>query len=214
MNIEDYAERLRQLKKSIQDIKVHNRKLMEQEDKRDGQSSSSSLMSRKPKVYSMHDDEDDDEEKRSSDEQSDMRTNLFSYTVQDFIDWEKKQEGKRKHKEGSSGSGSRRRLQYLAKRSYDKDLEATLQKQEQSGLSGSQGKKETQFKIHKNTGKVHLQDDKRLVDQLAQNLIQTSEKRYASKRKEMETKDNSSQGTNYVNDKNKQFNESLSKRWS
>ncbi|KAL3229967.1 Pre-mRNA-splicing factor SYF2 [Nakaseomyces bracarensis] len=195
MNLEEYSSRLRQLKRSIQDIKVHNRKLMAEE-----RSSEQDNVSGKPKVYSMRDDEDGDEEKRSSDEQSDMRTNLFNYTVQDFINWEKKQDGKKRR-------GGR---QYLAKRSYDKDLETALQKQFGSGQADKP--RETEFKIHKSTGKVHLKDDKKLVDQLAQNLIATSDRRYELKKKELEANEIKSTGTNSVNDKNRHFNQTLDKR--
>lgn len=192
MNLEDYNEKLKLLKKSVQDIKIRNRNLLKQEaeEKEKGL---------KPRVYSMHDDEDDSDEKRSSDEQSDMRTNLFQYTVQDFIDWEKRQQRKKKNKlESKSGM----RLQHLAKNTYDKELQ-NLPRPEFKMKA-----KETQFRINKDSGKVDIKDNKELVQRLSQNLKETAKQRYDSNRKIANDKEHTSLSGS-INAKNLQFNKSL-----
>ncbi|EJS43634.1 syf2p [Saccharomyces arboricola H-6] len=207
MDLVKLDQKLKELRRNRVNVSIKNRKLADRELQEAGSS-------RKPKVYSM-DDVNDRDESVSDTEDSD-KNKAFHYTVQEYDTWEKKR------KQSKIGQSQRSGNSYdqLAKLSYEKTLrnlatqsfnkhEISVRDEDNENLT----RKGRNNKIQKDakTGKIRVVDDDALVNKLASTLESESKKRYESRKRQMEGADTPFGVESFINDKNKQFNEKLSR---
>lgn len=174
------------MKRKGVDVSVKNRKEAEKEEKQAKQSG-------KPKVYSMNEDETFKDQK-----EEDTRGKLLNYSIKDYEKWQLKRTAKLKNSDGSS-------QQDLAKYTYDKEI----REMEKDG-SLNRGKV-TKARLN-GKGRIQINDDKKSLEQLADNLNKSTKRRYIERKKQAEKLDSSTTG-GFINDKNKQFNEKLSRQF-
>lgn len=186
MDLTDLLGKLKYLKRKGVDVSVKNRKEAEKEEKQAKQSG-------KPKVYSMNEDETFKDQK-----EEDTRGKLLNYSIKDYEKWQLKRTAKLKNSDGSS-------QQDLAKYTYDKEI----REMEKDG-SLNRGKV-TKARLN-GKGRIQINDDKKSLEQLADNLNKSTKRRYIERKKQAEKLDSSTTG-GFINDKNKQFNEKLSRQF-
>lgn len=186
MDLANLSGKLKYLKRKGVDVSVKNRKEAEKEEKQAKQSG-------KPKVYSMNEDETFKGQK-----EEDTRGKLLNYSIKDYEKWQLKQTAKLKNSDGSS-------QQDLAKYTYDKEIRE-MEKDE----SLNRGKV-TKARLN-GKGRIQINDDKKSLEQLADNLNKSTKRRYIERKKQAEKLDSSTTG-GFINDKNKQFNEKLSRQF-
>lgn len=186
MDLANLSGKLKYLKRKGVDVSVKNRKEAEKEEKQ-------AKRSGKPKVYSMNEDETFKDQK-----EEDTRGKLLNYSIKDYEKWQLKQTAKLKNSDGSS-------QQDLAKYTYDKEIRE-MEKDE----SLNRGKV-TKARLN-GKGRVQINDDKKSLEQLADNLNKSTKRRYIERKKQAEKLDSSTTG-GFINDKNKQFNEKLSRQF-
>lgn len=186
MDLANLSGKLKYLKRKGVDVSVKNRKEAEKEEKQAKQSG-------KPKVYSMNEDETFKDQK-----EEDTRGKLLNYSIKDYEKWQLKQTAKLKNSDGSS-------QQDLAKYTYDKEIRE-MEKDE----SLNRGKV-TKARLN-GKGRIQINDDKKSLEQLADNLNKSTKRRYIERKKQAEKLDSSTTG-GFINDKNKQFNEKLSRQF-
>lgn len=186
MDLANLSGKLKYLKRKGVDVSVKNRKEAEKEEKQAKQSG-------KPKVYSMNEDETFKDQK-----EEDTRGKLLNYSIKDYEKWQLKQTAKLKNSDGSS-------QQDLAKYTYDKEIRE-MEKDE----SLNRGKV-TKARLNEK-GRIQINDDKKSLEQLADNLNKSTKRRYIERKKQAEKLDSSTTG-GFINDKNKQFNEKLSRQF-
>lgn len=174
------------MKRKGVDVSVKNRKEAEKEEKQAKQSG-------KPKVYSMNEDETFKDQK-----EEDTRGKLLNYSIKDYEKWQLKQTAKLKNSDGSS-------QQDLAKYTYDKEIRE-MEKDELLNRG-----KVTKARLN-GKGRIQINDDKKSLEQLADNLNKSTKRRYIERKKQAEKLDSSTTG-GFINDKNKQFNEKLSRQF-
>lgn len=186
MDLANLSGKLKYLKRKGVDVSVKNRKEAEKEEKQAKQSG-------KPKVYSMNEDETFKDQK-----EEDTRGKLLNYSIKDYEKWQLKQTAKLKNSDGSS-------QQDLAKYTYDKEIRE-MEKDE----SLNRGKV-TKARLN-GRGRIQINDNKKSLEQLADNLNKSTKRRYIERKKQAEKLDSSTTG-GFINDKNKQFNEKLSRQF-
>lgn len=186
MDLTNLSGKLKYLKRKGVDVSVKNRKEAEKEEKQAKQSG-------KPKVYSMNEDETFKDQK-----EEDTRGKLLNYSIKDYEKWQLKQTAKLKNSDGSS-------QQDLAKYTYDKEIRE-MEKDE----SLNRGKV-TKARLN-GKGRIQINDDKKSLEQLADNLNKSTKRRYIERKKQAEKLDSSTTG-GFINDKNKQFNQKLSRQF-
>ncbi|CAI4062504.1 Syf2p SKDI_07G3760 [Saccharomyces kudriavzevii IFO 1802] len=207
MELDKLDQKLKVLKRKGVNVSIKNRKLADREIQEAG-------LNRKPKVYSMEDVNDGAEP--VEDAETSDKDKAFHYTVQEYNAWKQKQ-NQRKNGQGQRSGNS---YDQVAKLSYEKTLRNLVtqnsNKNENSvnkNDSNSSPKNGAIHKIQRNikTGKIEIVDDDKLVNKLAFTLESESKKRYEARRKQMENAKTPSSVESFINDKNKQFNEKLSR---
>ncbi|QHS73437.1 Syf2p [Saccharomyces paradoxus] len=209
MDFNKLDEKLKELKRKRVNVSIKSRKLADREIQEVG-------ANRKPRVYSMEDVNDADESAENM--ESSDKEKAFHYTVQEYNAWE------RRHHQGETGQSQGSGISYdqLAKLSYEKTLRnLAAQKQNSSNQDSFVDKEENKNKPKKGridrvqkdtrTGKIRIADDDKLVNKLAVSLESESKKRYESRKRQMENAKSLYGVESFINDKNKQFNEKLSR---
>ncbi|CCC70152.1 hypothetical protein NCAS_0E00820 [Naumovozyma castellii] len=190
IDLEGYSRKLKELKRKAQDATIENRLLVDRESK-DIESSG------KPRVYNMQDDQDNQLETQEEDA-DDKVAKLMNYTLRQYEEWEKKQKDK-KIKDDSSD------MKQLAMFSYDKGVSNLNRFRTDKTTT----EREVQIQVNSKTGKVNIQDEKKLVNDLAKNLTKTANKRYMVTKKKLDARSKDSSAEGYINERNKHFNEKL-----
>ena len=188
-------------------VSIKNRKLADREIQE-------ANVNRKPRVYNMEDINDVDESVGYT--ESSDKDRAFHYTAQEYIAWEQR------HHQRKIGQSKRSGISYdqLAKLSYEKTLRnlATQDLSEYDNFVNEKDHKNISKisridRIQKDTktGKIRIADDHKLVNKLAVSLESESKKRYEARKRQMESAVIPSGVESFINDKNKQFNEKLSR---
>ncbi|CAI4493108.1 BFH_collapsed_G0021360.mRNA.1.CDS.1 [Saccharomyces cerevisiae] len=202
-------EKLKELKRKRVDVSIKSRKLADREIQEVS-------ANRKPRVYSMEDVNDADES--VGDTESPEKEKAFHYTVQEYDAWE------RRHPQGKTGQSQRGGISYdqLAKLSYEKTLRNLATQTQNSSKQDSSADEEDNKNVPKKgrigkvqkdtkTGKITIADDDKLVNKLAVSLQSESKKRYEARKRQMQNAKTLYGVESFINDKNKQFNEKLSR---
>lgn len=194
MDLEKYKERFKELQKKSQMVAIENRKMANKEVKE-------LSMKGKPRVYSM---KEEDQMTDSITAPSDERKNkLLNYKMREYEKWEQVQK-RRKVKEHTGNAD----LQELAKHTYEKQLRRLKDESQNPKGEVNSGKIEKDDR----SGKIRVQDNTVLVDQLANESKKLTTERYLSRKKEIERKNSRDAPGGYINDKNRQFNEKLDRQ--
>lgn len=209
MDFNKLDEKLKELKRKRVNVSIKSRKLADREIQELG-------ANRKPRVYNMEDVNDADESAENM--ESADKEKAFHYTVQEYNAWE------RRHHQREIGQSQGSGISYdqLAKLSYEKTLRnLAVQTQNSSNQDISVDKEDNKNKPKKDridrvrkdtrTGKIRIADDDKLVNKLAVSLESESKKRYESRKRQMENAKSLYGVESFINDKNKQFNEKLSR---
>ncbi|AET37485.1 Syf2p Ecym_1239 [Eremothecium cymbalariae DBVPG len=188
MDIDDISSRLRRLKSKRVDISIKNRKeIVSEEVLQVGRS--------KPEVYSINDEGAAVNEVQST--SNTERRKLLNYSLIDYEKWDEKE--KQANFDGT----------------YSGDIAYSTYKNEIKQLrkGGLTKGKITKGRISE-SGKVAIEDEKELVNKLAQTLEKTSRERFLREKKRLDGhKANTSELGNFVNEKNRHFNEKLSRQF-
>lgn len=187
MDLDEISQKLKKLKRRGVDLRVKNRKETVKED-------NETARGKKPLIYSMKDDEEVHEQK-----DGDERDKLLQYTMKDYERWENKQ-----NREGLRSSEGAN-LRDLAKLTYDKEIRNITK---DGPISG--GKVTKKIEIN-SKGKIVLKDEDKLIDKLKDSLDKTADIRYANIRKKIEKRNGTGAGEAFINNKNRQFNEKLTR---
>lgn len=190
MNLEEYTQRFKSLKKKSVETSLENRKIADKELKEVS-------LKVKPRVYSMKETAETDDS-LVVDDATKKRTKILNYNMKQYEEWEQRQRDKKVKADGAD-------LQEIAKYSYEKELKR---------LNRDARGENRVLKVDKDdkTGKLKIFDDKRLVHQLAGDIKKTTMERYMARKKEMERADSRNVPGGYINEKNKQFNEKLDRQ--
>lgn len=193
MNLEEYTQRFKVLKKKTLETSLENRKIADKELKE----VSSKV---KPRVYSMQETPETDEP-LVVDNATRKRAKILNYNMKQYEEWEQKQRDKKVKADGAD-------LQEIAKYSYEKEMKRLNR---DVRILNSENRV---LKVNKDekTGKLKISDDKRLVNQLAGDMKKTTMERYMARKREMERANSRNVPGGYINEKNKQFNEKLDRQ--
>ncbi|CAR24391.1 Syf2p [Lachancea thermotolerans CBS 6340] len=188
MDLNKYADRLKNLKRKGVSLSVKNKQQILQEEK---QTSARA----KPAVYSMK----TEEAPSSETTEESKEAKLLQYSMKDFEQWQDKERRK------SQKSSDVAKYQDLAKFTYDKEVQQ-LRKNYTNKVE-----KPKKVSINKK-GKIVVKDDPHLVGSLADSLNKTANERYARIEKKIHRQMVSDTPGGFINEKNKQFNDKIERQ--
>ncbi|CEP60314.1 Syf2p LALA0_S01e07866g [Lachancea lanzarotensis] len=199
MDVDKYALRLKNLKRKRVSLAVENRKEVNREDRL-------SKRSQKPAVYSLNEDQNTEEDDGGSGSVGgdSLPDRGWDISMQDYERWEDRENRKKRTDSGQ--------YRDLAKATYDKQVQKIAHRFEDHGASNKIMKQRA--RNFNSKGKIVIEDNQQLVNELAQDLEKNASQRYAKTRKKLERRNGGEtfSSTGFVNEKNKQFNEKLERQ--
>ncbi|CUS21868.1 LAQU0S04e02630g1_1 [Lachancea quebecensis] len=188
MDLNKYADRLKNLKRKGVGLSVKNKQQVLQEEKQ-------TAAQAKPTVYSMNAEEAPSKEEPEEPEEA----RLFQYSMKDYEQWQEKERRKSQKVSGVA------KYRDLAKFTYDKEV--------QQLRKNCTSKVEKTKKISINEkGKIVVKDDPHLIGSLADSLNKTANERHARIEKKIRRQMVSDTPGGFVNEKNKQFNDKIERQ--
>ncbi|SCU80006.1 LADA_0B04522g1_1 [Lachancea dasiensis] len=194
MDLNEYASKLKNLKRKRMNLVVKNSK----ETKRER---TLHQLNQKPAVYSMNAQSDEESDQASKGNDNVEKNKLFGYSIREYEQWKKRED---RSKLDSAKYGD------LAKSTYDKEVQRLSARRD--NLEKTKLEEEGSRTVN-NQGKIVIEDNPDLIDKLAESVRQTAKERYAKIQRKLQHRDVTAvPSTGFVNEKNKQFNAKLDRQ--